>query len=368
MNYKETLFFVGKCLTISHEEHNRQIVEQKIKTNSVNWDQVVKLSTAHYVFPALYCNLKRANLLSLLPKDLVGFMEEITDLNRERNLQIIEQAKEINSILLANNIRPIFLKGTGNLLDALYEDIAERMVGDIDFLVEEKSYQETILLLKKADYSELVKGEYKIYGFRHYPRLVHKKQIAAVEIHKEVVIKKYTNDFSYKTLSKQLIKTKQGQLVLSYKNQLLLSTFAYQINDRGQQLNMIALRNAYDVFLLSKKTNNTQYIDKNSKIYRPLYTFLLLCKEVFNHPSSIQIPNDFSAKSYLNKFQELLANPEQIQKRNQKTHLTYLIKVLASILLEAVYKREPRKWLYAKFTDKDWRKQKLSQLGFKPKP
>ena len=47
MNYKETLFFVGKCLTISHEEHNRKIVEQAIKSENVDWDNVVKLSTAH---------------------------------------------------------------------------------------------------------------------------------------------------------------------------------------------------------------------------------------------------------------------------------------------------------------------------------
>ena len=99
MNYKETLFFVGKCLTISHEEHNKIIVENQLKSGNVNWDNVVKLSTEHYVFPALYCNLKRAKFLHYLPKELVNYMEHITDLNRERNLQIIEQAKEINELL-----------------------------------------------------------------------------------------------------------------------------------------------------------------------------------------------------------------------------------------------------------------------------
>jgi hypothetical protein len=49
-------------------------------------------------------------------------MKHITDLNRERNQQIIEQAKEINELLLTNNIASIFLKGTGNLLEGLYDD------------------------------------------------------------------------------------------------------------------------------------------------------------------------------------------------------------------------------------------------------
>ncbi|MGB0892377.1 MAG: hypothetical protein ACPGUU_08495, partial [Flavobacteriaceae bacterium] len=78
MTYKETLFFVGKCLTISHEEHNKVLVEQELKSGNVDWDNVVKLSTTHYVFPALYCNLKRADFLHYLPNDLVDYMKHIT--------------------------------------------------------------------------------------------------------------------------------------------------------------------------------------------------------------------------------------------------------------------------------------------------
>jgi hypothetical protein len=60
-------------------------------------------------------------------------MKHITDLNRERNQQTIEQAREIILLLLAYSITHIFLKGTGNLLEGLYEDIAQRMVGDINY-------------------------------------------------------------------------------------------------------------------------------------------------------------------------------------------------------------------------------------------
>ena len=140
MNYKETLFFVAKCLTISLEKKNKKEIEKQLKTTEIDWDAVVKVSTAHLVFPALYCNLKRASFLHYLPNELVDYMIHITDLNRERNQQIIEQAKEINDLLLANNITPIFLKGTGNLLEGLYEDIAERMVGDIDFVLSKDDY------------------------------------------------------------------------------------------------------------------------------------------------------------------------------------------------------------------------------------
>ncbi len=88
MNYKEALFFIGKCLTINHEELNKVLIEKELKNNSVDWDEVVKLSTAHYVFPALYCNLKRVGFLHYLPADLIEYMKNITDLNRAKEIKI----------------------------------------------------------------------------------------------------------------------------------------------------------------------------------------------------------------------------------------------------------------------------------------
>lgn len=110
MNYKEILYFISKCLTISLEEKNRDEIEIILKTKNIDWDAVVKVSTAHYVFPAIYCNFKRADFLKYLPQELVSFMEYITNINRERNQQIITQARDLNNHLLANNITPIFLK------------------------------------------------------------------------------------------------------------------------------------------------------------------------------------------------------------------------------------------------------------------
>jgi len=108
VDYKETLFFIAKCLTISLEEKSREEIEFILKTTNIDWDTVVKVSTSHYVFPAIYCNFKRAYFLKYLPADLVDYMKQITNLNRDRNTQIIQQAKELNSLLLDNGVRPLF--------------------------------------------------------------------------------------------------------------------------------------------------------------------------------------------------------------------------------------------------------------------
>ena len=273
LNYKETLFFIAKCLTVSLEEKNRDAIEFILKTSDVDWDAVVKVSTAHYVFPALYCNLKRVDFLHYLPQELVSYMEHITDINRERNKQIIAQAKELNSFLLANNIRPIFLKGTGNLLAGIYEDIGERMVGDIDFIFSKEDYPKAISVLTEFGYSEVNKYRYHFPYNKHYGRLQKENNIAAIEIHKELLIEKYANEFNYSFVEKnsQVI---NGVTVLSYANKLNLSIIANQINDDGFYYKTMALRNAYDVFLLSKKTNAKEEVNSLNKLSHPLNCFL----------------------------------------------------------------------------------------------
>ena len=49
MNYKETLCFVAKYLTITLEAKNRKEIEKQLKSTSIDWDAVVKVSTVHYI-------------------------------------------------------------------------------------------------------------------------------------------------------------------------------------------------------------------------------------------------------------------------------------------------------------------------------
>ncbi len=66
---------------------------------------------------------------------------------------------------------------------------------------------------------------------KHYRRLQKETIIAAIEIHKELLIEKYHNEFNYSFVEKdsQII---NDVTVLSYANKLNLSIIANQINDR----------------------------------------------------------------------------------------------------------------------------------------
>lgn len=344
MNYKETLLFIGKCLTITHEKHNRELIEKELKLNNIDWDSVVKVSTSHYVFPALYCNLKRAGFLHYLPEDLVSYMKHITDLNRERNEKIIAEAKEINELLLKNNITPIFLKGAGNLLDNLYEDIAERMLGDIDFLVDNKSFFNCIDTLKNHGYFEAEKYfiDYTILS-RHYPKLISKKK-CIIEVHYKMI----NNDkyFNYDYVIKTVKKSKKKPTVLSYKNQLLLTYFNKQINDKGQWTKNIAFRDYYDLYLLSKHVSTKETINDNHLKNKYLNNFIASASFFFNESKSLQFIKTKKANKFLKNQLLLLEKPFLYIINNNLYKYYFSYNRRLSVILKSLYLKKYRIYLF----------------------
>tara|TARA_Y100000588_G_C14159198_1_gene884055 strand:- start:6 stop:1103 length:1098 start_codon:yes stop_codon:yes gene_type:complete len=364
LNYKETLYFVAKCLTISLDKQNRGEIESILETTDVNWEAVVKVSTSHYVFPAIYCNFKRANFLKYLPADLVEYMKHITNINRERNEAIITQARELNTLLSANNITSIFIKGTGNLLAGIYDDIAERMVGDIDFIFSKEDYPKAIDVLRGFGYSELEKLKYYNPVTNHYRRLQKENNIAAIEIHKEFLKEKFTNEFNYSFIEKdtQII---NDVAVLSYANKLNLSIIADQINDNGFYYKTITLRNAYDVFLLSKKTNAKDAVNRLNKLANPLNCFLAACNEIFNSVDSLEYNNTKKTASYLIVFNNQFANRKKTKRRHIRIKAYLFLKSRLKIIYKSIIYKEYRVWLFKRVTDKNWYKEKLIKLGIK---
>jgi hypothetical protein len=361
LNYRETLFFIAKCLTISLEDNNRQEIEKQLQSDTIDWDAVVKVSTSHYVFPALYCNLKRVNFLKYVPEDLLGYMAHITELNRERNLQIIKQAKELNKLLLANNLTPIFLKGTGNLLEGLYDDIAERMVGDIDFIINKNHTSSTKIILSDYGYktSRIMPPSH-----RHESTLINENYIAAVEVHTELLIEKYRQEFQFDLIYKE-IQEINGVMVLSFDHQLALSIISQQINDFGYEYKTIALRNAYDVFLFSKKTNAKAAVNTLDKLANPLNCFLAACYDIFNSVESLEYVNTKKTASYLGTFNSQFTNRKTTKIRHKFIKTYLFLKIRLNILYKSIIYKEYRVWLFKRVTDKNWYKEKLIQLGIK---
>jgi len=335
------------CLTISLEKKNKQIIEARLKKNDINWEFVVEVSTSHYVFPAMYCALKREGFLQYLPQELLNFMEHVADTNRDRNTQIISQAKELNTFLLSHNITPIFIKGTANLLAGLYNDITERMVGDIDFLFSSQDYPKAIQVLKEYGYckQKQLATKYPYPWSKHYPRLIKKETIAAIEIHDKLLIEDYTQEFNYNTI-KSSIQVIDNVAMLSDGNMLNLSILSNQINDFRFHYKTINLRNAYDVFLLSKKTAAKNAVNTVKGLSHPLHCFLAACVEVFNSPDSLTYIQTKKTKAYLILFKEQFTSPRKVNRRHTRIKLYIQLKTILTKFYKGIFYKEYRAWLF----------------------
>ena len=180
--------------------------------------------------------------------------------------------------------------------------------------------------------------------------MVKQENIAAVEIHKEVTIEKYRGEFNYKIIIEDT-RLINDFSVLSFKNQLSLSIISSQINDYGFELKNFSLRNAYDVFLLSKKVDTKKVISKFTKLKNPLNCFLANCNLVFGDLESLEYHKTKEAENYLKAFNNSFDKKESNLKINFKLFKINLIRRFG-IVCKSIFNNEYRKWLLNRIKSK----------------
>lgn len=223
------------------------------------WDRLVQLGSNQLVLPAIYKALKRKKLELYAPKDLVLYLREIKDLNQNRNYDILKQINFLSEIFERNQIDYVFLKGAAMLIKKPYDSINERMVGDIDILVSEKHvFRAQQLLLNEGFEAEVsnefsfTKGVYSDYYSKHLKRISHPSHIAAVEIHRRLLIKE-NNLIPPTDVLENKVRCKLGQWIPSKQHLWQHAVLNWQYNDNGINQNFLAFRSILDVLYLEPK-------------------------------------------------------------------------------------------------------------------
>jgi hypothetical protein len=361
MTYKEALSFIGKSLTLGCYPERTDEIRSVIRSGSVIWEMIVSVSTSHFVFPALYLQFKRSNLLSELPADLVFYMEEFTDLNRQRNLQLIEQATELTALLNLQGISPVFLKGTAHLFDGLYDDIAERMIGDIDFLVTEKDLIKASDVMMNQGYLTVLQIDgvdilpHDHHHLRHFTK---KDEPAVVEIHRNPVGGKPANWFTSEMVfaERKSIPGVTNIFVPSDKHKFIHNFIHCQLSNSGHRHWHLSLRNFYDGYLLSKKVNASEVLDVVEEKTK-VRVFYYLINRTFNLKENTIDFDDVKVKRYITIFDWWLDHPELYDsyfKIISFFHVIvggYLIKIVKS-----VYSKTYRRYIWIRIKNPEWYK------------
>lgn len=313
MNSQETLWFIGKCLSLAAHPERSSDIKKTLQSGNINWKSLVYQSSNQLVLPALYLNLKRNKLLKFLPDDLVAHLEDITHQNRERNQAILNQVEEITSLLRKNDIEPIYLKGTAHLLDGLYEDIAERMLSDIDLLLNVADANQAWLLLKNNGYIELNTFNVAAFGeHRHLNELVKNNEIASVEIHCRLIDIEYDENFNWFSVKEKLRNSNSSfrALVLSDKDLILHNMMNVQMNDKAKSMYKLLLRQSYDLMLLAKRGNPLSIIKRFGYYYEKLNCYIALSADILDNPKILNYENSSKVKRYIHRINLIWSYPQ----------------------------------------------------------
>ncbi|WP_338732828.1 nucleotidyltransferase family protein [Mangrovimonas cancribranchiae] len=219
------------------------------------WDDLVTLASSHLTLPALYASLHSKNLQHLMPNDLNNYLAEISLMNRERNQALLSQINVLSDLFKQHHITHVFLKGSALLVSGIFNDTAERMLGDIDILIAPKQLTEAYALLLDNGYQKppMTFGV-DYFEHKHLPRLLPNELtgIGAVELHSKLFEHhSYTPLIADNILHhKQQI---QGFSLPCWEHLLWHNILNWQYNDFGGLTNTLSFRSAYDTVIILNK-------------------------------------------------------------------------------------------------------------------
>lgn len=246
----QTYTHIANILSFESDINN---LRNDITNNKIDWDNLVKVASDHLVLTTVYCRLIEKSLFDLIPQELNTYLQELTSINRNRNETLIDEIKTVSNLFNQEQIDYVFLKGSALLCLNYYQDIGERMIGDIDILVDINQINKAKQILINNGYRNTKSRlSDKYQQKRHIPRLINDGKLAAIEIHSELLKKNHIDKLNAKTvlLNKQTI---NNVFVPANTDILTHNILGFQINDYGNYYNSFHFKHIYDGLILIKK-------------------------------------------------------------------------------------------------------------------
>lgn len=356
MNKKDLFYFVGGCLALDEQPGFRDEVIRSAST--IDWEEFVQLCSNHLILPAIFRRFEQHQLLGYLPKELVDHLQEVYLLNVQRNEAILAQVSEIVTLLNEHGIKPTFLKGVAHLLDRVYDDLGDRMMSDIDFLVDEASYLPAAEILLNAGYIQdrPVSSYSKVEELKHYPRLFHPRYVASVEVHRIPVDAEYTDWFSSSQVREEQVEVKSlnGCFVPSDRHKVVHNFIHSQLSNEGDLFGRISLRAAFDLSLLSKRFPLTETLSLIKKKQKAVAYFSLVTELLFLEKSKLLKPG--LASWWLKNKHALILESDLFRRVfshtifiGQRIFKGYLLQIF-----KAFYLKESRSYILKRLIDRKW--------------
>jgi hypothetical protein len=286
-----------------------------IDINTINFENLIKLVSSHLMLPALYFNINKKNCSYLFPDDFIEYIGNVFAINKARNEILLSEAKELSELLFENNIKHIFLKGTALLLSNVFEDIGERMIGDIDFIIQHKDEKKVEKVLEKNNYlSPHTDSLFRLFKPKHLPRRVNKNKTIAIEPHLELLSPKHRGVFNSKKLisafkdEAKTIKTPSKPFLFNH------CIYALQLADKAFYYSNYSHRSIYDIYKLDCKNSLTMNNIKKDIFIK--HFFLTIDKfKIFDIPITSILLSSYFDKLFIQLFKVFIQVENIYQKK-----------------------------------------------------
>ncbi len=350
MSRNRMFFFVSRCLTMDGRPEIRSEVESVLQSGQISWEGLVWVSSRHFVLPALYSSLKRHSLLHLLPEELVAHLEDMYLLNAERNRNILQQAEEIARELSTQGIRPVFLKGAGYLLQNLYTDPAERIMIDIDLLVDSYHAEKARLILTELGYrykAEVTASE--VEDHHHFPMMIKPGMVAGVELHRQATHSEYLRFLPTEEIIQDARPVLSGTAAVpGIFHQVILHFFHDQVIHWHFENRNQMLRGLFDFYLLTEKPGLQNPDRLNRKYRNRINAYGQLTAWIFNYPGYVFFHNHWFSRYYLFTW-KLLNHPSRPAGLLHRAVFRFnRLIYLSRFILQATYRPHRRRYILLK--------------------
>ena len=360
MKNNEMFHFIGRCLALYDNPGFKAEILEAARSSQVDWQHFVSLCSNHLVLPIIYLKFKDHGILEHLPAELSEHLQQIHALNVTRNNQIIKQIREIVKVLNQNNIHPVFLKGAAHLLDDIYSDPGERILGDIDFLVAEQDYFPAAEAMKEQGYEFVddanLREYHDISSQKHYPRLYHPEFIASIEIHRTPSDEKYVRWFNTETIDqdKKEVAILSGCYVPADQKKIIHNFVHSQLSNEGNLYGHLSLREVYDLYLLSKRFPLNDTLQK-IKTKQKAIAYYSLCGSVLGLNESF-FPSKNFAFRVLSKKHKLNQNSYLFYQVNRSVIFIFqrIFGGYIGQIIKAFYSKDKRQYLSRRIKDPKW--------------
>lgn len=362
MTSKEMFYFTGQCLALDDHPAFSQEIIQCIHSGGINWNQFVYLCSSHLILPAIHLRFRDHEILSHLPNELAEFLKEIHRLNLSRNNQILLQVKEITRLLNEHEIKPTFLKGTGNLLDGLYSDTGERMMGDIDLLVAEKDYLRAVAIMKKDGYRTDRPVYFDVENLKHYPCLSKPGTTTHIEIHRLAVSEDYGKRFNPAIIDqeKKTVSTLQGCYVLSDKHKIIHNFIHSQLGHKGHRYGIVSFRDLYDIYLLSKRSK-IEYLLPEIESQSKAIAYFVFASKALGLDEKLLSTTNMTSRLFIKKHDLNMSSPAFYHIHRTLVYLAQRIVIgYLQQFIKSFYSQSTRKSVLKRLTNPKWYKAHVS--------